>query len=161
MALHFRRPHRCRTGVPYSTSNSDSASKSRCLSDQNLSQCQTGTVILILELSELLCGPKQREQTADPLFRIPQSAVEEVTYILCRAVYGLQLSHSCCSNKIDQLSYDHPNSTQYIFQFWTTTHTSQRQCSPKNFYSRTVYITSFQHRIIRQPTVEPNVLFKY
>jgi hypothetical protein len=37
MALHFRRPHRSRTGVPCSTSNSDSESISRCLSDPNLS----------------------------------------------------------------------------------------------------------------------------
>jgi hypothetical protein len=40
MALHFRRPHRSRTGVPCNTSNSDSALTSRCLSDPNLSQCQ-------------------------------------------------------------------------------------------------------------------------
>jgi hypothetical protein len=40
MALHFRRPLRSRTRVPCSTSNSDSASISRCLSDSNLSQCQ-------------------------------------------------------------------------------------------------------------------------
>jgi hypothetical protein len=48
MVLHFHRPHRSRTGVPCNTSNSDSASTSRCLSDPNLSQCQIKSMNAII-----------------------------------------------------------------------------------------------------------------